>query len=60
MKKEPRFFESPIVKMLLFLILGFFLVGFFGIFVSADVISINSGGDNSLILNPQKILEESS
>jgi hypothetical protein len=32
-------------------------IGFFSV-ASADVVSINSGGDGGLILNPQNILEE--
>lgn len=42
------------MKLKLFVLIGILL---FAGFVSADVISINSGGDNQLIINPQTYIE---
>lgn len=39
------------------LILGIFLVVILSFFVSADIFSINSGGDNGLIINPDLYIE---
>jgi len=40
----------------LFVIFGIFILAFAS-FVSADVISVNSGGGNSVIINPTKLIE---